>query len=73
MSCDYYMACNSCKSCINFASDGLSGFKFFRNEPGCMEVLHAWFHDHALCSPMPRMTTEYEVVDGDGWTEVEWK
>lgn len=69
MSTDYFMVCHECKQSIHVAQDGLSGWTFYRGEPGCMKALGAFLKDHSFHPDRIAMAREQEFEE---YTEIEW-
>lgn len=74
MSTDYYLACMKCKVCIDVASDGFSGFQFYRAEPDCLLKVHDFLAEHVLCGgPLDiRLLSEHTIHDDESMKHIEW-
>lgn len=69
MSCDYYLACTTCGSCVHVAQDGLSGWSFYSGEPDCMKTLGVWMGAHTLGPCKVVLLPEQDVEE---YEEIEW-
>lgn len=74
MSTDYYLVCKKCKTGIDIASDGMSGFKFYYGDIGCMKALKAFIEEHVLCDgPLDiRLESEHVVYENDDFKDIQW-
>lgn len=71
MSCDWYMACTTCRKAVHVAQDGGGGFTFYSGEPACMKALGTFLGAHSLCNGNIQFLPEQNVIDD--FESVEWR